>query len=59
MKSCRIIHRDLKLSNVMLSKSLDVKVGDFGFAKTAQLDQSQSVAGTPLTMAPEILFYNK
>lgn len=32
MHSNRVIHRDLKLGNIFLSSSMDIKVGDFGLA---------------------------
>ncbi|MCX5790309.1 MAG: protein kinase, partial [Elusimicrobia bacterium] len=53
-----IIHRDLKLSNIMLSAAGEVKVMDFGIARQAKdaasrLSTTGSVAGTPPYMAPE------
>lgn len=49
-----IIHRDMKLSNVLISQDLKLKVADFGLAKASKGKEVDSV-GTPMTMAPEVL----
>lgn len=56
-----VVHRDLKLSNVMLTAS-GAKVVDFGVASffDGSMDGSTaSVAGTPRTMSPEQLLGEK
>ena len=54
--SCKILHRDLKPSNVMLSDTGDIKLGDFGVARS--LDKTGNLAntviGTPYSMSPEL-----
>ena len=49
-----IIHRDIKLENVFLTKDLNAKLGDFGFSAFSS-DLNKSICGTPYYMAPEVI----
>jgi serine/threonine protein kinase/TolB-like protein len=53
-----VVHRDIKPSNIMVDHSGDVKVLDFGLAKSKHIDvnltQTGSIFGTMAYLAPEI-----
>ncbi|CAI0406645.1 unnamed protein product [Linum tenue] len=48
----RVLHRDIKASNIMLDSEFNAKLGDFGLART--IKQADNLAGTLGYMAPEI-----
>ncbi|XP_021721955.1 probable L-type lectin-domain containing receptor kinase S.5 [Chenopodium quinoa] len=57
--SKRVLHRDIKSSNIMLDSEFNARLGDFGLARTFKLSEkthhtSKDISGTPGYMAPEI-----
>ncbi|EXC30842.1 putative L-type lectin-domain containing receptor kinase S.5 [Morus notabilis] len=54
----RVLHRDIKASNIMLDSEFNAKLGDFGLARMIQRSEkthhsTKEIAGTPGYMAPE------
>lgn len=54
-QSYNVIHRDIKLENIFVSRAGDFKLGDFGVARTIEKTMSDlSKKGTFTYMAPEV-----
>ncbi|KAH9366063.1 hypothetical protein HPB48_007879 [Haemaphysalis longicornis] len=53
----RVIHRDLKLGNLLLNEKMELKIGDFGLATRIGFEgeRKKTLCGTPNYIAPEIL----
>ena len=54
---CRsVLHRDIKLDNILLDKNGDVKICDFGVSRVIKRSQRiTEQCGTPAYIAPEII----
>jgi len=51
-----IIHRDLKLKNILVTNSNDIVISDFGFARNGDNETMfDTMCGSPMYMAPEIM----
>ncbi|XP_041026695.1 probable L-type lectin-domain containing receptor kinase S.5 [Juglans microcarpa x Juglans regia] len=60
----RVLHRDIKASNIMLDSDFNAKLGDFGLARIVQQrgkdhHTTKEIAGTPGYMAPETFLISR
>ncbi|XP_011208074.2 serine/threonine-protein kinase PLK4 [Bactrocera dorsalis] len=57
LHSHQIMHRDISLSNLLLSKDMHVKIGDFGLATQLKWpdEKHMTMCGTPNYISPEVV----
>ena len=59
--SQKIVHRDIKLENILIDLNNNIKICDFGIGRILNSDNQllHDKCGTPMYMAPEILLCSK
>ncbi|TDH70633.1 hypothetical protein CCR75_005548 [Bremia lactucae] len=55
LHASNVIHRDLKLANLLLNAQGEIKISDFGLATRLGAEAHVTMCGTPNFIAPEVL----
>jgi len=56
MHSKKIVHRDIKLANILIDHNENIKIIDFGFSASFKNHKRLKIlCGTPCYMSPEIV----
>lgn len=53
----RIVHRDIKAANILITTDSEIKIADFGVSRQFDSENAQTmtITGTPYWMAPEVI----
>ena len=54
-----IVHRDLKLENILMDAEGQIRLADFGFANYGNREDLKTSCGSPCYAAPEIVLKDK
>ena len=54
LEGVKVVHRDLKLENILVNSKMELKITDFGFSTTSE-NLLTAYGGTASYMAPEVV----
>ena len=54
MNQKNVVHRDIKIENILFDEQMNIKLADFGFATYKSIENLKTYRGTMSYMAPEI-----